>query len=129
MKRSSKTKSTKPFAVDAEQVNRVVADSERRGYNMLLVEGFKAIGIGWTLTPMMVHSHIAGEPAEPHIRCRVAQFGEDGPLLDVSFEAMRGLGWDPDVIAEHLRKHGLSDEARVLSQILAPKAPEPQAVN
>ncbi|MBX3223359.1 MAG: hypothetical protein KF795_22795 [Labilithrix sp.] len=71
--------------ITATQLNSIAKDSDRYGYNRLLLEDFVAEGEGWSLHPALIHEHIAGEPAAPHMRCFLKKDDEVFAILDVSF--------------------------------------------
>ena len=71
-------------AISANQLNRLAEDSERRKYNRLLIENFKAEGTGWGIMPTFAHQHVKDEQSETHIRCVITKVDEIIAFLDVS---------------------------------------------
>jgi hypothetical protein len=68
-----------------QQINRV---SERIGYNRTIPETVidsLSDDRFFVVMPLMVHEHIMGKPAEPHMRCRIYA-GAEQPwlILDVN---------------------------------------------
>ena len=99
-------------AISANQLNRLAEDSERRKYNRLLIENFKAEGTGWGIMPTFAHQHVKGEQSETHIRCVITKVDEIIAFLDVSLAAAECiLGWDSSEICRRFIKGGITDVA------------------
>jgi hypothetical protein len=59
-----------PFSITAKKLNQIIADSNRRTYNRLLVEDFKATGTGWLETVVSLSLlTVAGSEAILGNRC------------------------------------------------------------
>ncbi len=105
--------------ITAEQLNQIAKDSEKRGYNRLLREDFVATDAdSWEIAPVLVHEHIAGEPAPPHMRCIVKRNGGFIATLDVALEHVPGVvGWKAFavVVVRHASERKTSDLVQVAS--------------